>query len=156
LKIDNQYIIPFKGLKEGIHRFPFHISGRFFEDYEKLDVPGGDISVQVKMDKKPALLDLEIEMEGKIEVQCDRCLEYFSMPVFYQGHLVVKFSETYKEPDDEVIFLHPDDNQMDLKHYFYECLFLSIPMRKVHPDRPDGTPGCDKEMLEKLREHLIE
>ncbi len=52
--------------------------------------------------------------------------------------------------------LHPKNHQLDLKHYFYECISVSIPYRKVHPDLPDGESGCDPEMLKKLKDHLIE
>ena len=57
-----------------------------------------------------------------------------------------------KEADDEIIFLHPEDYQLDLKHYLYECISVSLPYRKVHPDLPDGESGCDPEMLEKLKD----
>ena len=156
MKFENQYIIPFKGLKEGIHDFSLNITGQFFEDYEKLDVRDGNVAVQVELEKKSSFMNLAVELKGEIEVRCDRCLEYFNMPLFYSGHLVVKLSETENESDDEVIFIHPDESLLDLKHYLYECIFLTIPIRKVHPDLPDGTPGCDKEMLKRLKEHLIE
>lgn len=156
MKIENQYIIPFKGLKEGIHEFSFSLSGEFFEKYEKLDVSGGDVIALVKLRKNSNFLELEIDMKGEIGVPCDRCLEYFDMPVNYTGHLIVRYSETEKEPDDEVIFIHPEESLLDLTHFFYECIFLSIPIRKVHPDQADGTTGCNMEMLKYLREHLIE
>lgn len=156
MKIENQYIIQFKGLKEGIHVFLFTLDKPFFEAFEYLAVPDGKVEVRVELVKKPGHMELTVDLSGEIQVQCDRCLEYFPLLVVYTGRLVVKFSETVKEPDEEVIFLHPDDYQLDLKHYLYECLSLSVPIRKVHPDLPDGTPGCDQEMLKKLNEYLIE
>jgi uncharacterized metal-binding protein YceD (DUF177 family) len=100
-------------------------------------------------------MELGITLSGEMQVQCDRCLEYFGLPVDYTGHLVVRFSETEKEPDEEVVYLHPDAFEIDLKHYLYECLSLNIPIRKVHPDLENGDPGCDPEMLKKLSEYLI-
>ncbi len=101
-------------------------------------------------------MDLAITLTGSLQVQCDRCLAYFSLPVQYNGHLVIRFSETPKEPDEEVIFLSPEDYQLNLAHYFYECLSLSIPIRKIHPDLPNGEPGCDPEMLRRLDQYLVE
>jgi uncharacterized metal-binding protein YceD (DUF177 family) len=155
LKIENQYIIQFKGLKEGVHEFTFTIDKPFFEAFEYLAVPDGNVEVQVELTKKVNFMELIIDLSGELQVQCDRCLEYFNLPVNYSGHLVVRFSETEKDPDEEVIFLHPDEYQLDLKHYLYECLSLSIPIRKVHPDLSNGEPGCDPEMLNKLSEYLI-
>jgi uncharacterized protein len=155
LKIENQYIIQFKGLKEGIHDFVFSIDKPFFEAFEYLAVPDGHIDVKVVLDKKTTFLDLSMLLTGAMQVQCDRCLEYFSLPVEYSSHLIVRFSETEKEPDEEVVWLHPDEYELSLAHYLYECLSLSIPIRKVHPDFADGSSGCDPEMLEKLDQYLV-
>ena len=155
MKVENQYIIHFKGLKEGVHDFAFTIGKPFFESYEQLEVPDGNVEVQIELTKNVSFMELSIELSGEMQVQCDRCLEYFSIPVIYNGHLVIRFSETEKEPDEEVIFLHPEEYQLNLRHYFYECLSLSIPMRKVHPDLSGGQPGCDPEMLKKLDEYLV-
>jgi uncharacterized protein len=155
LKIENQYIIHFKGLKEGVHDFSFSIDKPFFESHENLEVPDGHVEVHVELTRKAGFLELAIDLAGEIQVQCDRCLEYFSLPVSYSGHLVIRFSETEKEPDDEVIFLPPEESRINLNHYLYECISLSIPMRKVHPDLPDGASGCDPEMLKRLNEVLI-
>jgi len=155
LKIDAQYIIQFKGLKEGVHDFSFTIDKPFFEAFEYLSIPDGLVKVKVELDKKTTFLDLNISLRGEIQVQCDLCLDYFSLPIRYNGQIVVRFSETEKEPDEEVIWLHPDEHELNLKHYLYECISLSIPIRKVHPDLPDGEPGCDPDMLKKLNEYLI-
>jgi uncharacterized metal-binding protein YceD (DUF177 family) len=156
LKIENQYIIHFKGLREGIHHFAFEIGKPFFEFFEHLEVPDGNLEVEIALIKKISFMELSVELSGSMQVQCDRCLEYFLLPVSFTGHPVVRFTETEKEADEDVIFLHPDDYQLDLSHYLYECLSLSMPIRKVHPDLPDGKSGCDPEMLSKLSEFLIE
>ena len=155
MKIENQYIIHFKGLKEGVHAFTFHLGKAFFESHEHLEVPDGAVDVQVELVRNAAFLELSVGMSGFVQVQCDRCLEYFNLPVSYEGHLVVRFSETEQEPDEEVIYLHPEDYELKLAHYLYECISLSIPLRKIHPDLPDGKSGCDPEMLKRLNEILI-
>jgi uncharacterized metal-binding protein YceD (DUF177 family) len=155
LKIDRDYIIQFKGLKEGVHEFAFEIDKPFFEAFEYLAIPDGHVDVKVVFYKKTTFLDLQVFLIGEIQVQCDRCLEYFGLPVDYEGHMVIRFSETEKEPDEEVTWIHPDESEYDLSHYLYECLTLSIPIRKVHPDLPNGESGCNPEMIQKLNEYLI-
>jgi uncharacterized protein len=156
LKIENQYIIHFKGLKEGVHNFAFAIEKPFFDAFEQLEIPDGHVGVQVELNRKTSFLELTVDLHGELEALCDRCLGYFTMPVTYSGKLVVRFSETGQVADDEVIVLHPDEYQLDLKHYLYECISLSLPLRKVHPDLEDGQSGCDPEMLKRLNEMLIE
>lgn len=156
MKFENQYIIHFKGLKEGVHAFEYKISKPFFEDYLNLNVPDGKINIKVHLIKKVHFMELAIDLKGDIQVQCDRCLEHFRLPITYHGHLMVKFSETENETDDEIMVLHPEDDKLELKHYLYECISLVIPMRKIHPDLPGGKPGCNAEMINKLKEHLIQ
>lgn len=155
MKIENQYIIQFKGLREGVHAFRFLLEKPFFEEFAHLEIPSGRVEVMVDLDRKPSFLDLNIRLHGTIAVQCDRCLEYFDMEASNESHLVVRFSEEEKEGDDEIIFLQPEEHRLDLKHYLYECLSLAIPYRKVHPDNADGSEGCDTEMLGKLKELLV-
>ncbi len=155
MKVENQYIIHFKGLKEGVHDFNFVIDKPFFEFHEQLEVPDGHVEATVELNKKTTFMELAIGLTGEMQVQCDRCLEYFVLPVSFDGHLVVRFSETEKEPDEEVIFIHPDEYELDLRHYLYECLSLSMPIRKVHPDLANGEPGCDPDMLRRLDEYLL-
>jgi uncharacterized protein len=156
LKIENQYIIHFKGLKEGVHDFAFTIDRPFFESYEQLEIPDGSVAVSIELIKKVNLIELFVDLSGNILVPCDRCLGLFYLPLACKGHLVVSFTETGKEPDEEVLYLHPEDHQLNLKHYLYECIRLGIPLRKVHRDLPGGETGCDSEMLKKLSEHLIQ
>jgi uncharacterized protein len=155
LKIENQYIVHFKGLKEGVHDFAFAIEKPFFEQYEQLEISDGNIAVSIELVKKLNFLELFIDLSGKVQVPCDRCLDLFLLPINCKGHLVVRFSETGKEQDEEVIFLQPEDHQLNLIHYLYECISINIPLRKVHPDLPNGESGCDPEMLKKLNELLI-
>jgi uncharacterized metal-binding protein YceD (DUF177 family) len=155
LKIENQYIIHFKGLKEGVHSFLFTIDKPFFDAFEQLEVPDGHVEVQVELNRKASFLELTIGLKGDLQVLCDRCLGYFTFPVSYTGELVVRFSETRQESGDEVIYLHPYEYQLDLKHYLYECISLSNPLRKVHPELQDGNTGCDPEMLKRLNDMLV-
>jgi uncharacterized metal-binding protein YceD (DUF177 family) len=77
------------------------------------------------------------------------------MDVDYSGHLVVQFTENEKEGNDEIVYLHPEEYKLDLKHYLYECVSISKPYRNVHPDLPGGASGCDPEMLGKLESLII-
>jgi len=155
LKIENQYIIQFKGLKEGVHEFEFILGKPFFEEFEHLEIQDGRVVAGITLERKTSLLDLEIHLHGNILVLCDRCLDHFWMEVDYTNHLVVQFSERDQEGNDEIIYLHPEEYQLDLKHFLYECVSVSIPYRKVHPDLPNGESGCDPEMLGKLESLII-
>jgi uncharacterized protein len=151
LETRNQYIIPFGGLKEGIHDFDFAVTDEFFEEYSALEVKKGHLDIHINLLKKTSFLTFDIHINGKVYVQCDRCLDFYYQDISFEGKLYVKFSERNEsnESSDEIIFLRPGDNEIDLKHYLYESISISMPYKKTHPDI-NGVSTCNKEMILRL------
>ena len=154
LYIRNQYIVSFGGLKEGIHDFDFEVTDEFFEEYTALEVKKGHLDIHVNMIKNSSFLTFDISISGKVYVQCDRCLDFFFQDIGFKGKLYVKYSEKDQsnEPADEVIFLHPGDHEIDLKHYLYESISISLPYKRTHPEF-GGVSSCNKEMIFQLDKH---
>jgi uncharacterized metal-binding protein YceD (DUF177 family) len=94
-------------------------------------------------------LNIRLDISGTLQVECDRCLEAFDMPIDASYDLVVKYGDktTPHDEADDVITIGTDDDFLDLSQHIYEYVVLSLPARRVHPDTPDGQPGCDPEML---------
>lgn len=153
MKVVNQYIIPFKGLTEGEHRFDFQIEDAFFEENSSLEINSGSVKAVVFLDKKSNFLELSAELNGSVEVKCDRCLDNFTFAIDFADSLYVKFKEEVEEPDDNVIFLHPSDDELDLHQYFLDCIGLSLPIQKFHPEDEEGNWTCNSDMLDKLDEY---
>jgi uncharacterized metal-binding protein YceD (DUF177 family) len=153
LKLVNQYIIPFSGLKEGDHKFTFGFNRAFFEKYSALEARDGEIEAVVWLEKKPSMLNLDINLKGKLEIQCDRCLDYFDMPLHYEGHIVVKFSDDVRTGTDEIWILPPNSFELDMEQYFYECIGLCIPIQRIHPENENQTSACNQEMMKLLESH---
>ena len=40
-----------------------------------------------------------------------------------------------------------------LEQYFFECIRLSLPIQRIHPDNLAGNSGCNSEMLSILNKH---
>jgi uncharacterized protein len=154
VKSRNQYIVPFGGLKEGVHFFDFEAGDEFFEEYDALEISNGHLDIHIDMIKESSLLTFDIAIKGKVYVQCDRCLDFYYQDIGFKGKLFVKFSERTEADDalDEVIFLHPGDNEINLKHYIYESISISMPYKRIHPDI-NGVSTCNKEMIMQLNKH---
>jgi uncharacterized metal-binding protein YceD (DUF177 family) len=120
------------------------------------DVKSGEVEVHVLLNKTESFLELDVSLKGELEIMCDRCLEYFNYPVKFNGSLVVKFSEASTESSDEIIVIHPNDHELDLKQYIYESLCLSIPYRKVHPEDKEGNSACNQDMIDRFGNIKIE
>lgn len=145
------YSIAHKGLGLGNHRFEFEVDDRFFEAFEGSEIHGGRASVTVDLNKQSAGLELHIAIEAEVSVPCDRCLEEFTMPLSYEGTLFVRYSETETESDGELMWIGPNETEVNLAQYIYESICLSLPYRRVHPDDENGESTCDKDMLSRFR-----
>ena len=148
----HKYRIAYQGLTDGLHEFDFEISDPFFEQLEYSEIKKGSLLAHVVLNKKPQLLEFSFKINGTVEIMCDRCLDNFNYPIDFTGKLFVKFSASEENLDDDVICLSPEDNELNIAHYLYESINLSIPLKRVHPTDKKGKPLCNPEMLKKLKE----
>ena len=147
-----QYAIPFTGLKEGKHDFNFVVDNSFFEQFESSEVKRGVVNVQVELIKHSQFLELQFDINGKITVNCDRCLEPFVIRISHQAMLYIRFGEETLEQSDELLILADSVNEVHLDQFIYEYIHLALPIQRIHPEI-DGVTGCNTEMMEKLEAH---
>lgn len=144
-----EYIIDYKTLESGTYEFDYHIDKNFFAMFDEPMAQDGNANVHATMRVSSAGLSIRLDISGTLQVECDRCLEPFDMPIDASYDLVVKYGDktTPLDEADDVITIGEDDDFLDLSQHIYEYVVLSLPARRVHPDLPDGQPGCDPEML---------
>lgn len=133
------------------------LNQKFFQSLDYSEFEKGDLSVNVKMDKKPSHLVLKLEIFGKVNVMCDRCLDYFDMALKYSGTLYVKFSNISNavEENDELVIIPENEYEVDITHYVYESICLSLPVQRIHPVNKKGVSSCNKKMILKLKEFEV-
>ena len=148
----SQYTLPFSGLSEGKHQFDFTVDDRFFAEFETSEVEKGELTILVELEKRSTYLGLTFSISGIVELICDRCLENFIYPVDSKRKLLVKFSEKPVEDEAELIYIHPNDFQVEIAQFIYEFVILSLPIRRIHPDGENGESLCDPVMIKKLEE----
>ena len=149
MKLTDEYIIPFHGLKEEVREYNFDAGSEFFEFYQNPDYTGGQLKVKVLFSRKPQFIELKFNITGQITVICDRCLEDVFLPVNLDELLIVRFGEKYDEPDNNIIIIPKEDTRINIAQYIYEFAILSLPFRKVHPD----SQSCNPEMIKIIEEH---
>lgn len=138
--------IAFKGLSNGLHDFRFEVDRTLFERFENSEINDAACTVEVALNRSEQQLLLDVRIEGEVVVPCDRCLEDCALPIDYEGQLVVKFSDEEQEYDGEVMWLYPGDTEVDLAHYIYESILISLPYQRLHAEGE-----CDPTMLERFR-----
>ena len=145
----SEFLIPFIGLKNGIHRFEFKIGNKFFEGFDFLDFQNAQIQVDLVFEKKSTLLELNFTAKGQVKVPCDITTELFKLPIDTAFRLVVKFGPVENLDDDEILILPHGSHEIQVAQYIYEMIVLSVPQKKVHPGIEAGTLKSD--ILEKLK-----
>lgn len=150
-----KYDLKFSGLALGEHWFEYDIDDRFFDSFENSEIKKGSVKVDLIMIRNERLLELDIHIYGDAEVVCDRCLDHFLTPVEDRRKLYVKFEHTPSDisEDDDVILISEGDHKMNLAHYFYEFIHLSLPVKRIHPENGSGEKKCNPEMIRKLKEY---
>ncbi|MCT4672357.1 MAG: YceD family protein [Prolixibacteraceae bacterium] len=144
------YKIVFSGLKEGIHEYEFLLDDRFFSFFKEGDILGGSVLCKVIFEKRTNLMTLTFDLEGKVRVVCDRCLEEYNQDVKNEASLFVKTGSPKDNMDDDIIYVDPDDYEIEFAQLVYEFTALALPFRHIHPDDENGDSMCDPEMLDRI------
>jgi len=105
------------------------------------------IGVALDLYKTVHQLDIRVAISGVLKMECDRCLEVFEKPFEANFELVyVQKSAREDVIDDDYIrtyntFMKSIDITGDIK----EIIILSVPMKKLPAENPDGSCSwCQK------------
>lgn len=150
-----EYELRIAGLDLGNHRFSMLCDKTFFELSELEPIQDGEVNVLIEMEKSEKMMDLKFHFTGKMTAPCDRCLDPVHLKVDFHEHLIINMVPTMEETsidsDDNVWTINENDAEINLFHFIYESLMLSIPQQIVHPEK-DGKPSCNPEMLRILED----
>ena len=146
-----EYILSFSDVKIGEHCFDYHVDSAFFENFPESEIKQSDVKIDLILEKQEGMLVLFFDIDGYVEVTCDRCLDEFRFPVKTKEKLIVKFGKDYEELSDDMIVLPEKSHSIDLQQHLYEYIMLTLPMQRIHPDLPDGKSGCNQAMLAYLK-----
>ena len=150
-----KYIIQFGGLSIGNHNFEFHVDDAFFENFEYSEIKKGNIIVNISLEKQETMLMLSFNIYGKVNIICDRCSDFFDIPISTNEQLIIKFGDEDFEETDDILVIPFSEHKIDLSHLIYEYINLSLPIKRVHPDDKQGNPTCNPEII-KIMEELSE
>lgn len=145
-----QFNIPFIGLKQGKHLFDYEIDNTFFEAFGFNDFNSSKLDITLVFDKKSTFFELNLRVNGFVNVDCDTSLEPYEQEIKGNMPLVVNFGTEYNDDNDEMIIIPHEYHEINISQFIYELVILSVPTKKVHPKVLDGT--MNSEALTKLKE----
>ena len=150
-RLNQDIIIPVKGLPFGESSFRFEIGEPFFQAFENSQIKDADCSVRVQVVRHQTLLEIVCQVTGFVVVECDRCLEDLTLKVDIAPRLTVGFGNVEVEEngdgDEDVLVIDRSQQELDLNQFVYDYVCLSLPLVKVHPEGK-----CNPEMLRYISE----
>ena len=147
-----QFIIPFSGLKEGMHDFAFDLEDKFFEHFEYTEIKKGKVHVDCLLEKQSRMMILQFRIRGTVFVPCDRCGEEFGLEIAGEQNLIVKYGESHTEESEDILVITEKEHEIDISQYLYEYVHLLLPMKKTHPEDEQGQSQCNPEILRYIKD----
>ncbi len=133
----------------GTQEFGYILDNEFFKNIEGEDVQKGEVKVTLIVKRNVATFELRFDLDGVIQIPCDRCLDDMDHEVKSQETLYVKFGEEYSEEGDNVVVIPESEGELNIAWFLYEFIALTIPLKHVH-----SAGKCNKSMSAKLRKHV--
>lgn len=160
MKYHREFEIPWFGLKEGLHEFRYQVTDKVVEQlgHEHPDYENLDATVLLKFDKQNGFFQLHFDIDGKVDVACDRCGDTFRMSLWDEFDLIIKLTseqeenEEKEEDEADIVFIPRSETVVDVSKWVYEFVLLSMPMQHIHPNKEDGSSGCNPEALKLLEQ----
>lgn len=125
------YIIPYAGLKSGIHTFDLVAETPFFQVFEDGLITEGSVKATLTLDRKPEMMVFDFVFEGEVILPCDRCLDDYAQKISGEAQYIVKFADLEYE-EDEILYITPTEGNLNVAHFLYESIVLELPTRRVH------------------------
>ncbi len=133
----------------GTTEYSFHLDNIFFKNIDGEEFHKGNVDVELTVKKTSNTHEFNFNINGVIQILCDRCLDEMEFPISTQARLFVKFGKEFSEESDEIVIIPEDEGEINIAWFLYEFIALEIPMKHVH------APGkCNKAMSSKLKKHI--
>ena len=141
-----EYIVPLRSLKGDSYKFEYKLTNDFFVNIDSPEVGKGKLNVTLDVKKIGEAFEMNFDINGVVQVPCDRCLDDMAMPVETQEKIFVKFGAEFTEEGENVVIVPFDEGEINVAWFIFEFIALSLPMKRVHP-----YGKCNKAMSSQLK-----
>lgn len=116
------------------------------------------LSINIELFKTTHQLDLKAEIQGTIFLDCDRCLEKFEKN-FDTSFELIFVQQTHREEafsEEEIRSYSPHMKSVDITTDIKEAVILTVPMKKLPVQKPDGSCSWCGRSKEFWKDILVE
>ncbi len=108
----------------------------------------GNVDVRCRMDKAHHQIVLDCFVNTQAKLQCDRCGVQYDAALKNNFKLIFLFEVNENDEEvDDVFYLAPDDDKLEISRSVREYVILSIPLKKLCSEDCKGLcPSCGVNM----------
>ena len=128
------HIVTLGLLNLGEHVFDFQLDNNYFCSIDNSELLGGEAQVHAELVLRERDFDLTVEVQGLVQVTCDRCLDAMDVEI-----------DVFEDEWD----WDEEPKKVDLSWLAYELIVVNLPLVHSHQDG-----GCNPEMDPLLQNHL--
>lgn len=147
MRSKSEYILPFEGLKLGVHEYKFKLDNTFFARETHGFVEQGELNLTFKLEKKERMMLGNFQFEGFFTKPCDLCTENVRLPISGDFDVIFKFGDEESE-DENLIMVASNEFEIDITPLCAEFIAIMTPSKTIHPNGE-----CDEEMLALLKQY---
>lgn len=156
-----EFQIAWLGLKEGLHEFTYTINDKVLDDlaYPHPDFDNLNAQINLKFEKHSSFFLLHFDLDGQLDVTCDRCGDPLNLRLWDEFDFVIKLTDSVEEAarqnekeEADVHFIPRSEAILDVSGWIFEFIMLSIPIQRIHADSAQGGPGCNPEAIKLLEQ----
>jgi len=129
-----EFDINIKSLSKNENTFSFQLSEKlflFYDDNNDLkDIKG---ICKLIINKTNNFMEMYFDIEGSVNLICDRTLKKFNYNLKKEDKIIVKFGKLDEEINEEIITIKYNTSIFNVSKFIYDFFLLSIPIKRLHP-----------------------
>lgn len=145
-KLDG-YKVDLKGMATDTVSYRWQADNDFFSAVQGSEIKQGLLDVALRVKRTSGAYELEFQLQGEVEVTCDRCLESMNQPIDAFCTLRVVMGEDFVD-DGDVVVVPEREGFINVAWNIYEFAALQIPLRHVHPDCEALSESSEEERVD--------
>lgn len=145
-KLDG-YKVDLKGMATDTVSYRWQADNDFFSAVQGSEIKQGLLDVALRVKRTSGAYELEFQLQGEVEVTCDRCLESMNQPIDAFCTLRVVMGEDFVD-DGDVVVIPAREGIINVAWNIYEFAALQIPLRHVHPDCEALSESSEEERVD--------
>ena len=145
-KLDG-YKVDLKGMATDTVSYRWQADNDFFSAVQGSEIKQGLLDVALRVKRTSGAYELEFQLQGEVEVTCDRCLESMNQPIDAFCTLRVVMGEDFVD-DGDMVVIPEREGIINVAWNIYEFAALQIPLRHVHPDCEALSESSEEEKVD--------